>query len=70
MDVNPAAGIGRIADLAPRERVLSDDEIRFAWQAFMMPPVSARVGLALRLVLATGQRPGKLPDSAGMKLAT
>jgi integrase len=60
MDVNPAAGIGRIADLAPRERVLSDDEIRFAWQAFMMPPVSARVGLALRLVLAIGQRPGEV----------
>jgi integrase len=66
VEANPASGIGRIADLPPRERVLSNDEIRLAWVAAMLPPVSRRVGLALRLVLATGQRPGEV---AGMHLS-
>jgi integrase len=60
LDTNPAAGIGRIADLRPRERILSDNEIRLAWHAFAAAPVSTNVGLALRLVLATGQRPGEV----------
>ncbi len=60
LDVNPAAGIGRIADLKPRDRVLSDEEIQFGWGAFAMPPVSPMVGLAMRLVLTTGQRPGEV----------
>ena len=63
LEANPAAGIGRIADLKPRERVLSDEEIRFAWMAFGRSPVSAKVGLALKLVLTTGQRPG---EAAGL----
>ena len=60
LEANPAAGIGRIADLKPRERVLSDEEIRFAWKAFGRSPISAKVGWALRLVLTTGQRPGEI----------
>ncbi len=66
LDANPASGIGRIADLKPRERVLADDEIRMAWNLFMVPPASRVVGLTLRLVLATGQRPGEV---AGMRVA-
>jgi len=60
LEANPVAGIGRIAEVRPRERVLSDDEIRLAWEAFGMPPFSRPVGLALRLALLTGARAGEV----------
>jgi integrase len=37
-------------------RVLSDAEIKTFWNGVVMPPVSRRVGLALRLALATAAR--------------
>jgi integrase len=60
LEANPVAGIGCVAELQPRERVLSDDEIRLAWEAFGMPPFSRPVGLALRLALLTGARAGEV----------
>jgi len=65
LEANPVAGIGRVAELQPRERVLSDDEIRLAWEAFGMPPFSRPVGLALRLALLTGARAG---EAAGLSI--
>src|SRR4029077_11205566 len=48
--------------LPPRERVLSDDEIKTLWKAW--PTVlQAPTAIALKLVLATGQRIGEV---AGM----
>jgi integrase len=44
-------------------RVLSDDEIRFFWPAAILPPLTRRTGLALRLMLLTGVRPG---EAAGL----
>jgi integrase len=46
-------------------RVLSDDEIRLFWPTTIHPPVSRRVGLALRLILLTGVRAGEV---AGLRL--
>lgn len=43
-----------------RKRVLSDDEIRAFWQSDCFHPLT---GLALKLILVTGQRPGEI---AGM----
>ena len=60
LENNPAAGIGRIAETVARKRVLSDEEIRLFWRAVVCSPVSLKVGLALRLVLITGQRPGEV----------
>jgi integrase len=37
-------------------RILSDGELRIFWPKIVLPPVSRRVGLALRLVLLTGTR--------------
>jgi integrase len=44
-------------------RALSDDEIPLFWSRIVLPPVSRRVGLALRLALLTGTRAGEV---AGM----
>ncbi len=44
-------------------RVLTDDEIRLFWPAIVAPPVSRRVGVALRLMLLTGARPGEAAAS-------
>lgn len=41
-------------------RVLADDEIRVFWSGVTQSPVSPRVGLALRLLLLTGQRAGEV----------
>jgi integrase len=46
------------------ERVLTDDEIRWFWPRIVSPPVSRRVGLALRLALLTGARPGEVAGLA------
>jgi integrase len=40
-------------------RILTDDEVRLFWSGIILPPVSRRVGLALRLVLLTGVRAGE-----------
>src|SRR4051812_5790755 len=48
LDASPATGLRRIADETPRERVLTDDEIRLAWVTFCEAPISPTVGLALR----------------------
>ncbi len=45
-------------------RVLSDGELRVFWPAIVLPPVSRRVGLALRLVLLTGARAGEAAGAA------
>jgi integrase len=44
--------------------VLSDDEIRLFWAGIVRPPVSRRLGLALRLQLLLGVRPAEI---AGMR---
>ena len=55
---NPVRGLRRRHAARSRERVLSDNEVRFFWQATanMVPAYRD----ALRLVLLTGQRPGEV----------
>ena len=66
VDVDIAAGIkpARIsANLRtrPRDRVLSDDEIRTLWTLDQPPEgMSRNTLLALKMILATGQRPGEV----------
>src|SRR6266853_5974076 len=64
-DRNPAARLASRGVEAIGRRVLSDDEIRLFWSKIIEPPVSHRVGLALRLALLTATRPGEV---AGMHL--
>jgi integrase len=42
-----------------KTRILSDDEIRLFWAHTAKAPVSRGLGLALKIVLATGCRPGE-----------
>jgi integrase len=60
---NPAARLRKRGVERVKTRVLNDDEIRLFWTRIVEPPLSSTIGLALRLVLATGCRPG---EAAGM----
>jgi integrase len=57
---NPFAGIKKRGQENIGRRILSDDEIRLLWRNIVLPPVSRRVGLALRLALLTGVRAGEV----------
>ena len=62
---NPATGIrAPKGAINSRERVLSDNEIKAFWANVENSGMSRLTALALKLVLATGQRPGEV---AGMQ---
>ncbi len=61
---NPCARMRRRGEERPKDRVLTDDEIRLFWSRAVLPPVSRLVGLALRLILVTGCRPGEVAGMA------
>jgi integrase len=56
MPANPCAKVDRNATRS-RERVLSDSEMPLFWSAFSKAGVA---GMALKLILLTGQRPGEV----------
>lgn len=64
VSANPCARLRRRGVESKRERVLSDEEIRTFWMHIVRPPVSPLLGMALRLQLLTGVRPGEV---AGMR---
>lgn len=66
IETNPCTRLSRRASEEPSTRVLSDAEIRLFWPAVLKKPVSPKSGLALRLILLTGCRPGEV---AGMNRA-
>ncbi|MDY0301596.1 MAG: hypothetical protein RBQ99_08435 [Trichlorobacter sp.] len=43
-----------------RERILSEDEIRFLWKAIDEGPGTSEVKRAIKLILVTAQRPGEV----------
>ena len=57
---NPCSRLRKRGAETLKTRVLSDDEIRQFWRRSVLPPVTRRVGLALRLVLLTGCRSGEV----------
>ncbi len=60
IEINPVTGIKRMKETS-KERVLSEDEIRFIWEATNETSVlSPSNRLALRMILITGQRPGEV----------
>jgi integrase len=63
---NPCARLRRRGVETIGRRILSDDEIRLFWPGSVQKPISRRVGLALRLILLTGVRPG---EAAGITRA-
>ena len=65
---HPCSRLNKRSKETPRERTLTDDEIRTFWNAAVAPPVSRPVGLALRLVLALGCRSGEIVGMARKEL--
>lgn len=62
---SPAAGLGKVAVETPRDRYLSEAEIRVFWADAEIHSL-ARIADTLKLILVTAQRPGEV---AGMKWA-
>ena len=60
---NPVDGIEAPAKETPKDRVLSEEEIRVFWGGLDETFLSPRIKSVLRLILTTGQRPGEV---AGM----
>ena len=56
---NPCSRLRKRGAENQETRVLSDSEIREFWHRAILPPVTRRVGLALRLTLLTGCRSGE-----------
>jgi integrase len=61
--VNPVADMPRRARETPKDRVLSDDEIRTLWHALDTEPLNRSIALVLKMILLTAARPGMV---AGM----
>src|SRR5262249_506573 len=61
---NPCSQLRRRGAETVGSRVLSDDELGLFWAGIVQKPVSRRVGLALRLILLTGVRPGEVAGLA------
>lgn len=73
VEVNPVATLkpGKISkSLSPRHRsrILSDDEIRGFWQHIETCGPRRLTALALKFVLATGQRPGEVAGMRGREV--
>ena len=56
VEANPCSRLRKRGAENRETRVLTDDELRQFWRRAVLPPVTRRVGLALRLVLLTGCR--------------
>lgn len=64
IDVNPVAGVKAPAPEAPRERVLSESEIKTFWTKLTETDMPESLQLALKLILVTGQRPGEVAGAS------
>lgn len=60
LDENPAAGIPKPSPTRPRERTLSDDELRAFLLVLDTAPMTTTTRAGLRMILLTGQRPGEV----------
>ena len=69
MEGNPCTRLRKRGVETRGTRVLSDDEIRQFWQQAVLPPVTRKVGLALRLALLTGCRSGEVAGQARSELS-
>jgi integrase len=56
IEANPVTRLRKRGIEKVGRRVLSDAEIKTFWDGIVLPPISRRVGLALRLALATAAR--------------
>jgi integrase len=65
LDANPVAGLRKRALEKPKERALSEAEMRVLWQALEAADgMSKDIAAALQVMLLTGQRPGEVAGAA------
>jgi integrase len=62
MQFNPCSRLRKRSAETRETRVLTDEEIRQFWRRAVLPPITRRVGLALRLALLTGCRSGEVAE--------
>jgi integrase len=60
IDINVLAGARKRAVETPRERSLSDDELRIVWNSITQSHLSDSIRSALLCLTLTGQRPGEV----------
>jgi len=61
LELNPLSGLKKRAPEKPKERILSEDEIRVLWRALEAADgTSTDIAAALQMLLLTGQRPGEV----------
>lgn len=62
IDASPAIELEAPASETPRDRILTTDEITAFWSAIESPgsEMDETTGIALRLILVSGQRPGEI----------
>jgi integrase len=65
---NPCIRLSKRGQENVKTRTLTDAEIRLFWNRVIEPPVSRPVGIAFRLVLALGVRPGEVSVMAVSEL--
>ena len=66
---NPCARLRKRGIETAGTRVLTDDETRLFWSRAPLPPLTRPTGLALRLILLTGCRPGEAAGICRSELA-
>lgn len=70
IDANPCTRLKKRGTETAGDRVLTDPELRLFWRRSIEPPISERTGLALRLALLTGARPGEVAGLQGSELTS
>ena len=60
LSINPASGIRKPTDETPRDRVLSESEIKAFWIGLESSPINYLGRQSLKLALLTGQRIGEI----------
>ena len=64
VEINPCHGLAKPSPEAPRERVLSDDEIKTLWDGLDRATMAEGTKLAIRFILVTGVRKGEAAGAA------
>ena len=64
---NPCAGVKPLSPEKPKERALSEEEIKTLWENLDKTELimSPEIKRALKLILVTGQRPGEVAGCTG-----
>jgi integrase len=63
LDSSPCVYLAKPQGEKPRERFLSEEEIKEFWNGLLKGRITLKLRLALQLILVTGQRPGEVASA-------